>query len=355
MTTHKNHLLFGFICAIIILFCICTFQIDQIQTNNKSTIEKALRQALDRDLFIRLLDPKVKFQASPITAPSNDIPTDGIRFRSETTDTIIPYNEKATREQVHMDNRFIEHSATRMINPIQPERLNDLFVALLDSAGIKAETAIVYLDKKEDKYQYSHPDKSFYRLAIQTETISLGLENEIQVQAYVRFAPHWLFQPNGRFLFYNLLLITILLLFLPIYYFLFSEKKKTINTNKKSIGSIEKLSNGIYQLGKIKLDTVKGLLINDKQSLYIRNRQEYNLLLAFLEAPNRQLRKQEIVELLNKSDCVQSNQLNTIMSRLRKLLKEEEHIHIELSDKTLYTLNYRNASGNGPATASSLR
>lgn len=226
MTTHKNYLLFGYICAILILLCICTFQTDRIQTNNKSTIENAFRQALDRDLFIRLLDPKVKFQASPITAPSKDISTNGIRFRSETTDTIIPYNEKITREQVHMDNRFIEHSATRMINPIQPERLNDLFVALLDSAGIKAETAIVYLDKKEDKYQYSNPDKSFYYLAIKTDTISLGLENEIKVQAYVHFTPHWLFQPNSQFLFYNLLFMAILLLSLPIYYFLFIKKRK---------------------------------------------------------------------------------------------------------------------------------
>lgn len=341
MNRHKKQLLSGYICALFLLLCICTYQVGQIRTGNKSIIEKAFRQALDKDLFIRLRDPKVNFQASPITAPSSEIASEGVHFRSETTDTLIPYNENATREQVHMDNRFIEHSATRMLNPIRLAQLNEIFVALLDTAGIKAKTAIVYHDKKEDKYQYSSPDKSFYLTTLKTDTIPLGLESEMMVQAFVRFTPHWLFQSAGRFLFYNLLLMAILLLLPPVCYFLSRKKKKTGDTVKNDTGNIEKLSDSIYQLGKLKLDTANGLLITDKQTLYIRDRQEYSLLLAFLEAPDRQLRKQEMVTLLNKADSVQSNQLNTIISRARKLLKEDEHIHIDLSDKTLYTLNYR--------------
>lgn len=101
--------------------------------------------------------------------------------------------------------------------------------------------------------------------------------------------------------------------------------------------SFVKLKNGNYQLGKLVLDITNGLLINEQQEENISRRQEYILLLAFLKAPDRSLSKEDILKCLNKAVDSQ-NLINTIISRLRKLLQQDPQLSILYTNNDLYTL-----------------
>lgn len=125
----------------------CIFQINQFNKDAKQIIEQAFLQAIDKDLFERLCTPEVNFTRVPGDINNTSI-TNGIHIHSSISDTIIPYTQDLTREKIHLDNRYMHHTATRTLNPINPGLLEKRFTSLLDSIGIKAQTGITYYDKK---------------------------------------------------------------------------------------------------------------------------------------------------------------------------------------------------------------
>lgn len=341
MTKHKRSILITYITLLAACFGLCVNQTTKSIQTNHLIIEKTFRQALDKDLLERLSTPEVNWQVMPIPI---QIDTDlakikGVHFQSEEIDTVIPYTDDMTQEQIHLDNRIIHHSATRMIKPICPIHLNNLFAAILDTIGISAKTAVTYYDCIEKKHLYSNPDLQIYTYGIHTNIIHLGLEKEMEVQAFVHFTPHWIFQSHGKSVLFIILTFICLLATVFIHSYNFPLIKKIREYRKRMFckHSFVKLKNGNYQLGKLVLDITNGLLINEQQEENISRRQEYILLLAFLKAPDRSLSKEDILKCLNKAVDSQ-NLINTIISRLRKLLQQDPQLSILYTNNDLYTL-----------------
>jgi len=341
MKTQKRTLYTLYVSIGIFLLSICIFQINQFNKKTQKIIEQVFLQAIDKDLFERLNASKANLIRVSGEINQTQEATTGIQIRSATCDTIIPYNRDVTREKILLDNRYIDQTMTRFVNPIQPESLEKRFTFLLDSFGIKAQTAITYYDKKEGKRYHSHSDMYLYTSSFHSNVISLGIEKEMEVQGFVRFTPCWLFQPIGKHIFYSLIFFGLFILFIIDFQLAISKRMITkYRSQKQPIQPrIILQPNGCYQIGTILLNTHNGILTTPKQSLNIGKRQEYILLKAFLEAPHFQLSREKVYSILKKADEKYSNQVNMVISRLRKLLEDDPNIKLELLNEEVYRLS----------------
>lgn len=115
---------------------------------------------------------------------------------------------------------------THYYNPIRPVQLDSIFHATLKQEGWNVQVGITYSDYHKQSHQHSNTDMSIYSSSFHTDIIPLGLNNEMTVQAFVRFHPHWLFQKGGRFM----LGITILWLVLcGVYLFVWLRQRRKAN------------------------------------------------------------------------------------------------------------------------------
>lgn len=318
----------------LILFLFCVYQMNEMVQKSQQTIDKVFHQALDLDLFERLQAPQVNKITIPGKIKNDKEVPKGLHIRSASGDTIISYTKERSREKFFLDNRYIDHTATRILNPINPCYLEKRLVALLDSADIRGKAAIIYYDKKAEKHLHSNPDMRMYHSVFHSELIQLGVENEIEVQAFVRFSPHWLLQPAGKSIRGCFYLILVYLLYVLDSRFSFMEQI-FFKRRKQKQSCIRLLLDGNYQLGSLHLNVQTGILTG-KESLNIGKRQEYILLLAFLHAPDFKLSRQSLFDILKKSDERNSNQVNMIISRLRKLLEEEPRLQINYIEPDYY-------------------
>ena len=339
MKSHKQTSIVLYISIGLFLLLSCIFQLYLFRKDTQLIIEQTFLQTIDKDLFERLNSPKVN--PIKVVVVNKIIPEtkNGIRFQSSSQDTIIPYTQDLTREKIHLDNRYMHHTATRTLNPINPGLLEKRFTSLLDSIGIKAQTGITYYDKKEGKRYHSNSNMYVYSSSFHSTIIPLGLEKEMEIQAFVYFTPSYWCQPIGRHILYNFIFLGLFILYSIDSYFAFSKRIITkFNLQKEKTPQIILLPDGNYQIGTIHLNTQDGIITTLKQTTNISKRQEYILLKAFLQAPNFQLSREDIYSLLKKVDEKYSNQVNAIISRLRKLLEDDPNIKIELIDEKVYQI-----------------
>jgi DNA-binding response OmpR family regulator len=88
-------------------------------------------------------------------------------------------------------------------------------------------------------------------------------------------------------------------------------------------------TNCIYQVGKYFFDSNNYLLFNEKQKINLTQR-ESDLLKLFLENKNIVLKREQILTTLwGEDDYFMGRSLDVFISRLRKILQEENKISIE--------------------------
>ena len=319
--------------VLILSFTIMVLHYTYILVETKSEITTILQDVVDFDLYKRIKSPEVNLRKVENTEIQSD--TAGVRFISETENRIIPYTEKVTKEKIYLDDRQIYHSASRMLKPISVSTLDSLFHSYIINAGFKAETAVIYTDKKDGVNHHSNTDMTIYNAPLHSEVLVFGLEQEIAIQAFVRPTTPLILQRLDA-LFYLSLFVAICSL--GGYIFTFYAKRKRVNINGKKIQLLE---DGLFQLGDYLVDTTNGLLVYEDVAVDISKRQEYTVLLALLNAPNHHLSKEDVLDLLDKKKMI-GNQTNTCFSRLRSLLKNDPdllisyrggHYYLELSNR----------------------
>jgi len=327
----KKRILFLIIFAI--SFATVVLRHVYIISNTKSEITTILQYVVDIDLYKRITSPEVSFtEVNSINTSSDSV---GVFFKSESEEYIIPYNNERYKEKIALDKRGIHHSASRVLKPISASTLDSIFYSDIIDAGFKAETAVIYTDKKDGVNHHSNTDMTIYNAPLHSEVLVFGLEQEIAIQAFVRPTTPLILQRLDA-LFYLSLFIAICSL--GGYIFIFYSKRKRVNISGKKIQLLE---DGLFQLGDYLVDTTNGLLVYEDVAVDISKRQEYTVLLALLNAPNHHLSKEDVLDLLDKKKMI-GNQTNTCLSRLRSLLKNDPdllisyrggHYYLELSNR----------------------
>lgn len=316
----------------IILSGISIYQYNWIMIESKYKITSAVKNALEEDLGIRLSSPKVNLRKGFLRKELKDsLEEKKIVVRSAAGEKTYSYKKGMDRHIVNLAPYLVYQSAIRTINPIQVNHLDSIFHSLLLRDRIQGETGILYIDTIANTRLHSNEDMSIYTSSIHTDVIPLGIIDEMEVQAFVRYYPHWIFQPIGRrFLCVLILLIVggIVIVIYGFYYWKTERAKKRVQEEEKKKEPVEEIP-----LGKYTLDVTHGWLILDGKKEYIRKRQEFAVLVQLLKAPNRMCTREELFKLLDKKEGM-SAQLSAIISRLRRLVKEDPSIRITYDNKT---------------------
>ena len=98
---------------------------------------------------------------------------------------------------------------------------------------------------------------------------------------------------------------------------------------KRSQKKIEPTENPIYTVGKYQFDHKNYLVFTDSEKVSLTQR-EAELLKLFLDNKNKVLKREEILKSLwGNDDYFMGRSLDVFISRLRKILSNEEGITIE--------------------------
>lgn len=391
MKTIKLLLLFG----LVIVGISVIMQVVSLFNNLKSETNLILTSAINKDFTRRvsIADLRVRVGANS----SSPLNPKGVTISEADKKEFIPYDDTTRREDLLFNDNIIHQTVLRKLGPIEVPTLDSIFHSMMKQKGCVAKTSIRYSDLKNNKTYYSKP----YIIAIHSSVTKLGVENEMEVQAYVKPSVQWVMDSISVGLWASIFLaitLSIILLIcsiiskkiklkmelkaLPsndVYNDVMPEtddssnesavvdepyqdiKEETISeaivssdvnqvpeeevsTSAPEIAPvnikkcIQQLENGNYQVGNFILDTtIKSLIINGT-SVYIGRRKEYILLLSLLTAPNYYLTTKEVAEKLDISNHKYNNRLNEAVSRLRTFLKEDPDISVVYKDRKGYVL-----------------
>lgn len=330
---------------------------------HRKTIDKAFNTTLKLDLSKREdASPQMKPRKGTLPkTPEDTVKGKGILVLTSKDTVFYPYKNEKNRLLVKVDQTAELQTITHYYNPIRPVQLDSIFHATLKQEGWNVQVGITYSDYHKQSHQHSNTDMSIYSSSFHTDIIPLGLNNEMTVQAFVRFHPHWLFQKGGRFM----LGITILWLVLcGVYLFVWLRQRRKANplsvpveemTGNEEIKEEEittpsdispekeatkREKENQTAIGKYNYDKEKGLLYwGNEQPECIKKRQEYIILTCLLEAPDYCCKESELLKALGKKiDKSYTNSLQLVMSRLRKCFEKDPQIQILHTDKSEYQL-----------------
>lgn len=391
MKTIKLLLLFGLIMVGIAVI----IQVALLFNNLKSEINFALANAISTDLNRRVASSDLGVRVGGNS--SEPVYTQGIPILEADKKEFILYNDTIRRENLVFNDNIFHQTVLRKLSPIEVPTLDSIFHSMMKQKGYVAETSIRYSDLKNNKTYYSKP----YIIAIHSSVTKLGVENEMEVQAYVKPSVQWVMNRISVGLWVSIILVIALCIILLFYSIICKKikpkrvlkalpenngdsevmpetddssnesavvdepyqdiKEETISeaivssdvnqvpeeevsTSAPEIAPvnikkcIQQLENGNYQVGNFILDTtIKSLIING-ESVYIGRRKEYILLLSLLTAPNYYLTTKEVAEKLDISNHKYNNRLNEAVSRLRTFLKEDPDISVVYKDRKGYVL-----------------
>lgn len=183
----------------ILLLFIGSIEYHNLLGTYKEIIDKAFESALSIDLGERIASSKLNYREGKIPlSPVDSLRGKGILVQSSKGNIFRSYTKEMNREMTQIDKTAEMQTVTRFLNPIYPARLDSIFTSILKEKGLKVETGILYSDSIAQNNQYTKPDMRIYLSSFHTDIIPLGLNNEMTVQAFVRFHPHWLLQKGGR-------------------------------------------------------------------------------------------------------------------------------------------------------------
>lgn len=325
---------------IIILLFLGVYKYNHTLYIHNNTLNSFLQTSLQLDLSERLNSPNV----NPIEGTTSQIPVDslkgkGVLIQSAEKDKLYSYPDKKSQYITKVNHISIDQTVTRLLNPIQLPQLDSILTSLLKEKEWHAEVGILYSDSIKQIYQYSNPDLSIYSSNLHTEVVYLGIENEMKVQAFIRFHPHWLLQKQGRTIFYGGI-VWLFLCGLTLYIGIYRRKQQLVETDKQ--GEKEIVENHpqekTIQIGKYTYYQQKGILeFENECPISIRKTQEYIVLNTLLATEDCHCSQTKLLTALGKKEEF-INQLRSIVSRLRKHFKQDPHIQIILKESVYYLL-----------------
>lgn len=309
-------------------------QITALYYNIKKDITDAFDNSICIDLYNRANSSKEYMQV--ITIATDSLKKETAQKETAGENSSAKYETGSSREKILLRKEFTLQTGLKDLVPIDCYTLNKIFNETLKEKGIHATTAVSYHDKVTGNQKHS----TQLRFTIHSDLIPLGLQKEIEVQAFVKLSLMWLYPLVPLSLKITFTLLGIFLIISLGCFINMKRKEKfpkqdnektnsileaEIVTEKRShtteskeevvypkikknilqerliqLGipafsekKIRKLSNECYQIGYL-------LFISDKRTIISENSEkqlypiQYNLLNAFLNAPNYTLSRKEV-------------------------------------------------------------
>ena len=240
---------------ILALFIIELYSYMDLLAVKKYGLNKILQTSVKVDLSLRTTSPKVQSQEGTVSqVPVDSLKGKGVFIQFQEKEDFYPYSSKDIQQITKIDQTAIDHTVTRVLNPIQLAQLDSIFLSLLKEKNWKVETGLLYTDSIQQINLHSNKDLSIYSSFLHTDVLPLGIEKEMTVQAFVRFHPHWILQKEGRPVLY-VGIIWIMLCGIYVFVWIYqrkSSKRSVVNNEIKNKENVERFENVIDE--KVKKD-----------------------------------------------------------------------------------------------------
>lgn len=161
--------------------------------NNGKELLKEKAKTVFRDTVGKDLDCRRKAAPVPFSIGSGPkyIKNDSILSVSKEGVERILHTSTTKQESLQEKEFKFFQSIYYFENPIQVDVLNSTFRKELQKEGIKVPTITIYFDNLANKTFYSRQDTANFILI---DTLALGVENEMTLQAYVKIIPASIFK-----------------------------------------------------------------------------------------------------------------------------------------------------------------
>lgn len=220
-------------------------------------------------------------------------------------------------------------------NPINVHTLDSLFLSELRSKNIPALAEIIYIADHDTIYSSS--DRSFYSTAYPLTKISTGIDDEIQLQAFVKIPLfYWVFKERGVLIF---LLVILILMTICIFWLFIAKKQeatiplpalKTLNdlaeASEQALGPVVQITPDLY------FEETSGVLTYNDKVLYLQNYQ-LAMFKYLLNSPDYFLKTEDIkLKVWTDGTSTQDSFTKTVQ-RLRLNLESIPDLHILFDQK----------------------
>ena len=332
---------YTFFTLFILLGTTCWIQFSKFESEIKSKINASIVDSIQKDLYIRVNSPKVNKRK--VVSNNQPYSQDGIHVKTEKTDSIIYYDENLSKEEVYFNQSLMDQSATRILNPINLEKLHTIFQESIIKKNILTNSYILYKDKIDHKSDIYPSTNNNSFITYNSDNIELGLKKEMTVIASVSFSVTNLFRHQTDIFIISFFILILTILSYPTAYLIYKIRSKNIinhhfTGNEGLSRTITLAECGNYLFGKFTLDTKTKVLKWDNDFIDLSKRREFLLLFSLLESPDNSLTKERAAEILEIHNYKYNNQLNTSISRLRAILKPDPSVVVESKKGNGYRL-----------------
>lgn len=326
---------YTFLSFFILLVLTCWIQFSKFESEIISSINASIIDSIQKDLYIRVNSPKVNKRKVGSNNQTNSTQK-GVHVITEITDSFIDYDENISKEEVYFNQSLMDQSATRILNPINLEKLHSIFQESIIKNKILTNSSILYIDKVENKSYIYPPNNSNSFITYNTDKIELGLKKEMVVIASLSFSVTNLFRHQTDIFIISFFVLILTLMIYPTVCLIYKIRSNNIinhhNKRKGALAFVKTIildESGNYIFGKFTLDTKSKTLKWDNDFIDLSKRREFLLLISLLESPDNSLTKDQAAEILEIHNYKYNNQLNSSISRLRAILKPDPFVVIE--------------------------
>lgn len=278
--------------------------------------------SLDRDKRIKEANLFYSYTYQPNSE------TEYLKIEQEDKITCINNTDSLKSISIESKQNNVLHSILLRKNPIDVRVLDSLFQQELKKEHIISKTLIQYTDKINNRIYRNDNDTILINYTFATKLITLGIQKEITLQAFVKVSPLCIFHKlKGHFCILSLVwFITLLVLFIIIRY-IWKDLSKSFSLPDEY--DLENLLDDrlVMQVSNDEIRIAPNLYFDSKRSVIIYDiievklqEQSAQLFKLFLESPEYYMSYEEIVAARWGKLADSSSRLTQAIKRLRKLL-----------------------------------
>lgn len=329
---NKRHIIFiqiAVISGLLLFFLFCRHKEQNMELHVRSIAEWSLDAALEKDLHMRKKASKQSFLFGQISASSSNSIKRGIEFKSEDKTEFIPYDSILQIRKARTKDWEFNATQTSITKdlPVMPQKIDSIFQKELEQKKIHASSLIKCTYK--GNVSYSSPDTSLFSSSVRTVEIKSGLENEVVLQAFLRYPPLEYYEKAETIFF---LLFICALIFTLYARFIQSKKEKKSNgqseENEETTPNViipqldpgiclEKEGTEIYHVNENYIfDFSKNMLFSTSQPICITHQNSITLK-ALLEAPDFMMKQDSLCTLIWGKNDIDCRRLYQVIKRVK--------------------------------------
>lgn len=160
-----------FVCIIALITIF--FLLNSGKCNIEGLMKETLNKSITTDYYRRYYE-EVKYIGIPLKRKLKEITIVSEKGREH-----IVFKDSV---EEYLAQQLVNQYVMAAINPVNPDKFNEIFKECLVKNGLTAKTGIIYINK--DKKEYSENDTISFAKAIVTQPVSLDVYKKIKVKGW---------------------------------------------------------------------------------------------------------------------------------------------------------------------------